>query len=260
MTTTDLDTRPADHHLSDGDLVRRLDDELDPREAARVDAHLTGCERCHSAMTETRVHSLRVSRLLEIADPTHESAPATTEPASGAPAAHGGRLRWRSTYWHVAAAILLTAGLALGATGLRSWIGDASRAAWSLIADAADSGPGDSSVWEGGSLGSVTATFVPYGDRFAIRVTHRQASGTLRLRPGDGPSASARVEGGTGIETLLVVPDGVSILNDARSTADYEIVIPPSVTEVEIRIAAEGIHTAPAPHEGEPSMVFDLAR
>jgi hypothetical protein len=106
----------------------------------------------------------------------------------------------------------------------------------------------------------VTATFVPDGDRFAIRVAHRQASGMLRLRPGDGASASARVEGGTGIETLLVVPSGVWILNDPRSTAEYEIVLPSSVNEVEIGIAGEGVDTGPGPHEGEPNKVFDLAR
>jgi hypothetical protein len=49
------------------------------------------------------------------------------------------------------------------------------------------------------------------------------------------------VLGGDGSEELVVLPGGLRILNVATSTASYEIVLPPVVRNIEVRIGGRTV-------------------
>lgn len=253
----------AERHLADDELVRQIDDELDPAEVDRVEAHLAGCGRCRAALAELEVLSARFSAALPLADRVPH---VPTVAADRAPAVAQRRSRaWvASPVWRAAAAIALLAGLALAIAPVRAWMAER----LGLATRPAEEAP---AVMESGGNDSpddgLRIAFVPEGDRFVVRVSQPQSTGSLTLAAAAGDSASAEiagdrpsagtVEGASVAADLLVLPDGLGIRNDASSTADYRVTVPGGLTRVEVRVAdrvawtgspqllAEGVRTIP---------------
>ena len=211
-------------HLDDGALVRRLDGELESAEARAVEAHLAACDRCRGELDAIAALSTRLSDALPLVDDPPVLPLLRSRPASP----------WHAApIWRAAAAIAFVAGLALAITPVRAWIAErlglgAERPA---VETAAPAGPAEPATATG-----VRVTFVPTGERFRVLLTAPQRSGALRLETAPGDTASGEILGPDDAD-LLVLPDGLGIRNTAFSTADYRVVVPRVLAEIEVRVA-----------------------
>ena len=90
-------------HLDESALVRRMDGELDPAEAADAEAHLAACTGCRVSLAEIEAAAERLSSALRLIDP-EDDVEGASPPADA----------WhRSPVWRAAAAVAFVAGLAL---------------------------------------------------------------------------------------------------------------------------------------------------
>ena len=218
-------------HLGEDVFVRRLDGELDPGEAGRVEAHLAVCAECRAGFEEMAALSRRFSDALPLVD---LPAPGTSPPVSYYSRVRPAQRRWGSPVWRAAAALAFVAGLALAISPVRAWI--AERLGLGSDRPPAESvAPAERTVGpvEGG--GDIRIAFVPTGDRFTIRVAGYQATGALVLAPVPGDTASGEIRG-PGEADLLVLPDGLGIRNARTSTADYRVLVPQSLARIEVRV------------------------
>jgi hypothetical protein len=84
--------------------------------------------------------------------------------------------------------------------------------------------------------GPSTVTFTPLSAAFVVRVAQAQAGGTLTIEATGAASASASAGGGQGGAELVVLPDGLRIVNDSASGASYVVRLPATVARIEVGI------------------------
>ncbi|MBR9988582.1 MAG: hypothetical protein KFH98_02445 [Gemmatimonadetes bacterium] len=220
-------------HVTDDVLVRIVDDAAFTQEQSLARSHLAGCSTCTERLSaiERRTHALRA--LLHEADP---AMPPMQPPVPGT----GGRLhmvsappmRHRPRVWLKAAAVLLLiAGAAVMATPARArvldWIRDTFRSPAPVGAPAESESASPSSV-----------EFVPEGDELVIHIMDAGGGGELRIRPHDRASVTARALNATGRVELLVLPDGLRIVNTgARAT--YEVAVPARLIRISVQIGED---------------------
>ena len=168
----------------------------------------------------------RLSALLRAADPP--------VPTVAYPEARIARALRRRTVvrWRVAAGIAALAACAVGVRPVRAWIVGAARALWGVAARPAARPPTPAAI-----AGRGRVTFTPSGSSFVVRVLHPQAAGTLTIRTASGPAASAVVDGDAAVE-LVVLPDGLRIVNDSGATASYVVDVPASAGRVGVAVGA----------------------
>ena len=196
-------------HAEEGALLRWIDGECDADERVRLNRHLAGCPACNGRVADLRDWTARFDMAVRAAGRT-------------------GTAR-RRVRWAVAAAVLLV-GAALVVEPVRAWVLDRVDAAWSAVTGRV---PGDvparsGTVEDAPAPATTSITFAPTSNVFRLEVATRQARGHLVVLTAADPLALARVLGG-GREELLVLPDGLRIVNTGVSTADYEVRVPPSV-------------------------------
>lgn len=218
-------------HLDVGALLRHLDGELEPAEAADVAAHLAACARCRAEIDALAASARRVSASLRLIDsaPRTGVAPEVETPRDRDSAA------WRAPIWRAAAAIALVAGLALVIAPVRAWIVErlgigADRAGTELHVSA-ETPPASASRGA-----SVRVAFVPTGDRFRVLLAAPQLEGALHLAAAPGDTASGEIIGADDAN-LLVLPDGLGIRNQPFSTADYRVAVPLRIAAIEVEVA-----------------------
>jgi hypothetical protein len=246
-----MPTSLAEEHLSDGDMVRLLDGEMDPGERARLEAHAAGCEACASRLRQLRRRSARLSGILLASDP--EAPPAPAEAPDELTLRRIRRDREARTApaprpWLRAAAVvalLLAAGVV--ASPLRAVVAEWLRTRWERIAapDARPAAPpaeapAAAPAEPAGSGARVQ--FTPQGTTFTLEVATPQAGGAVEVRRAAGASATAEQTGGGEQADLLVLPAGVRIRNAPGATADYRVTVPASVRTVRVRVG-EGRET-----------------
>jgi hypothetical protein len=135
--------------------------------------------------------------------------------------------------WRVAAAIALLAVAAVGVRPVRAWILQAARALFGAsVAPRVTTPPAPAP-----DAGSSSVIFSPAAGVFALRVARPQAGGTLTVELTDGTAASAAVAGGRSGAELVVLPDGLRIVNDSGSAASYVVRLPASLARIELGIA-----------------------
>ena len=168
----------------------------------------------------------RLSALLREADPP--------VPPIVFPAERIARAARRRTVvrWRVAAAIALFAIAAVGVRPVRAWILQAARVLWSAAAGTPRTVP--QPVVR--AAGASTVTFTPASSAFVLRVAQAQSAGTLTIEATNAASASASAGGGPGSAELVVLPDGLRIVNDSASAVSYVVRLPASVARVEVGI------------------------
>ncbi len=133
--------------------------------------------------------------------------------------------------WRVAAAIALLAVASVGVRPVRAWIVQVARVLWAATAGA----PRTADVHRApADAGPSTVTFTPAAGSFILRVQASQTGGTLTVEATSGATASAAIAGG-GAE-LVVLPDGLRIVNDAASTASYTVHLPASLARIEVGV------------------------
>jgi hypothetical protein len=226
-------------HIDDGALVRFVDGECDAEEAALVRQHTAVCKQCRSRLGEIESRMRLVSQALKQAEPRPRAAPTP------------GR-----TWLYAAAAAAALLAVAVGVQPVRAWIAQRGQALWHLVvgSDVQESPGGPATEMPAASI-----SFVPAVGSFEIVLAGRQAEGTLEVRVGEDPSATATIIGGAHTEGLVVLPNGLRIENDPTSTGSYELVLPSTLSPVLVVIGDEPpLELEPA--QAEEGWTIQLAR
>ena len=201
-------------HVSDGDLVRLLDRELDVAEQMELEGHVDSCEDCASRYLELRRKIATVGAAIRRGDFTFPTQKVRT--------------------WGLRAAAVLVVLTAMGVTvqPVRAWIVEQTRALWVVVAGEQEEAatPGGATDESGDPTAAVS--FVPAGDVFVLELSTRQASGRLTVETVAGRTASATVFGGSEEERLIVLPTGLRIVNDSTAEADYTIELPATLARL----------------------------
>jgi hypothetical protein len=222
-------------HMEDGVLVRYLDRECDNDEEAAVRGHVGGCETCAARLGQLEHRSRAVRVALRAADrPARQSRPAP---------------RWGL---RAAAAMLVLLAVAGTVRPVRAWILERAEALWSALTGApAPGAPAPAAA----APETAAVSFVPAGDAFTLEVAGRQVAGVLVVETAAGDTARATVWGGSGTESLLILPSGLRIVNPSGSTARYRVALPARLGRV--RVVVEG-GTPRVFDAGGPPLEIDL--
>ena len=179
---------------------------------------------------QTDVLNRRAQRLSALLREADHGVPAIAFPADRIARAARRRTVVR---WRVAAAIALFAVAAVGVRPVRAWILQAARALFGATAGAPRAAAPRAAA---PAAGSSRVSFSPAAGAFALRVARPQSGGTLTVEVSDGGVASAAVTGGGSAE-LVVLPDGLRILNDSGSAASYVVRLPASLARIDVGVA-----------------------
>lgn len=236
MTTTQ-----ADQHVTDGEVLRALDQQLEPSERARVTAHLESCDQCAALLTRARRRQQRLAQLLRDTD---FDTPATTLRPSDSPVIDSRVARqrraqriartWQQPWLRVAAAIVLLLGVTLTITPVRALVVDWVREQWSRLVNA------DRSAEPATAPEAVTAPIGPRieftheATEFRIEFTVAQSTGSLAARQGAGEQVIA--ESTSPNAELLVLPTGLRVDNRQAPGASYTLVLPSSVSTLVVQV------------------------
>lgn len=218
----------AERHLSDGQMVRALDDDGSVAEARAWDAHLSRCGRCADEMARLRSESRRVSDWLDRA--AFEAAAPGTDPAAPlddprpalriGPARRPARRPLSSPWLRAAAILALVAAPVAAIPAARSRV-----AAWVL-------GPAEPATGETAMAvdAAPVVRFVPSPGPFTIRFD-TGASGTLSLARAKGDEAEL-----TGVDSRADAMVSASLVRLRDGTGRYRLRLPAAVTAVEVRV------------------------
>lgn len=208
-------------HPDDGVLLRHLDMELEGCESDEVTEHLTRCRSCNERLIEIQNTMSIVANALSRTDLTSGTRRQVSLPRMFA----------------VAASILLA--VTAYFTPLRAWVLERAQQMWN-VGDEAEisyaSLPPEPSVSE---PTSATVSFEPTSEVFALELSSRQMGGALTVSIGNGGMATATISGELVDESLLVLPGRLRIVNSAASTTTYAVVLPPTVSRIEVIVASE---------------------
>lgn len=211
-------------HLDDVSIDLLLSGELGESEAQRGLAHLAECDACSRRLATAREQDQEIGALLSLLDhPVPQ--------LGSADVMRRARRRWRHA--HAAAAgiaLLVLAGAASAVPGspLRTW-----------LAGLLGKPPETSAPPAPEQLVEAGVSVVPRGE-FELVFDALQEVGVIRIGLTDGPELAVRSVGGA--PGYSVEPDQVRIDN-AGSTADYEILLPRSARHVRIRIGDSVVFT-----------------
>ncbi|UCG85064.1 MAG: zf-HC2 domain-containing protein [Gemmatimonadota bacterium] len=227
-------------HIQDGDIIRLLDGECVPAEERLIREHLRECAECRREADELERLSEGFGRLLRHADAV--PVPSERGEAGHEEAVVTGVLtrRWTRTRVLKAAAVVALIITAVGVSPARAWFIDGWQAIRSLFSGE-PAVPAEPAPPVETPNAAAIVRFTPTGPTFTIEVSSAQSNGTVSLAVDPGPSASARVLGGDGREEFVVFPGGLRIMNDPTSSASYEIVVPRSITTLELTIAGRTV-------------------
>jgi len=214
-------------HLEDDTLVRQIDGALEEEEISIVPLHLESCGPCADRLATL---GRRLERLHELLTVTDAPVPTMTLGTS--------RRFAPSRAIAIAAVVLLVLGSAVIAVRpARAWIVERTLELWTLMTGGADEVvPRDDEAVA--PLAPATAvSFAPSGDHFLIQVSGYQHAGTVTVETAAVPEVTAEVRGGAATEDLVVLPDGLRIVNTIESAADYRILLPATLGEITVEIA-----------------------
>lgn len=246
-----MPTSLAEEHLSDGDLVRLLDGELDAEERARVEAHAAGCEACAARLRRLRRRSARLSGILLASDPQAPPAPVQAPDELALRRASRDRQAHSAPaprpWLRVAAVVVLLLAAGVVASPLRAVVAEWLRTQWERIAAPGAGAPAPAAEAPAApaperSPAGARVQFTPQGTTFTLDVAVPQGAGSVEVRRAAGTSATAEQTGGGAQAELLVLPSGVRIRNAPGATADYRVTVPASVRTVRVRVG-EGRET-----------------
>ncbi len=205
-------------HLNDGELIRLLDGECSAEEQARIAGHLAMCPACAQGQEVLHRLASAVTAALVSGD---ELVRSVRTP----------RRTWRLGAVR-AAAVLLAVSVGVAAANVppvRAWLSARWTGLRGLVRPRAT--PGTEAPR------STTVRFVPTTRVFTIELVARQDRGVLTIDVSADTIASATVTSGGRGEELVVLPEGLRIVNRPDDKSSYEVRLPGPVTQVTVRIA-----------------------
>jgi hypothetical protein len=113
---------------------------------------------------------------------------------------------------------------------VRAWVLERVEALWTALTGGSES---PASVAPAPPA-QTAVSFVPADGPFTIELAGRQTAGTLVLEVVPGDTARATVLGGSGAESLVVLPGGLRIVNPPGSAARYRIALPARLGPVRV--------------------------
>jgi len=136
-----------------------------------------------------------------------------------------------------AVVLLLLASGILAVRPARAWIVERTLELWTLMTGGMDDlvAPDDEAVAPSATATSVS--FAPSGDHFLIQVSGYQQAGTVTVETAEVSEVTAEVRGGAATEDLVVLPDGLRIVNTMQSAANYHVVLPATLDEITVVVA-----------------------
>ena len=228
--------------VTDSELIRYLDGEMDGRESGLLIERLRAEPAAAVRLEELQLRSWRLSAILPHADP---SAQETARSGDVIRRTLATRARARPTSWtpllRAAAIILVVLAGALVAPPVRAWIADRLLAVAEAVGLTSAPGVPPAPAATPVETPAFAVNFAVTGDTFEVRVPG--PGGTLTLRHHDGTDGSVQVTGAA-ITDHLVLPGGLRLEGTPSPDARYEITLPPLVRTVRLRIgdAAPTLH------------------
>lgn len=220
-------------HLDDERLERLRHGELRAEAERAARDHLVGCSTCRTLVEESEREELEIHACLRVVD--HPLPPRAWSDVAA-------RARTGGNSWARRAAVLLLtlggAGVAYAAPGspLPGWL----RSVVKLVAERRTPAPAPAPA----PIPQLAGIGVDPGRSLLISFRSRQPSGRVRVTLGPGarvelraPAGSARF--GSGPDQLVV--------ENAGSTADFELWIPDDAPRIEVRVAGERVFLKEGP-------------
>lgn len=249
--------------IDDADLIRLLDGELTPDEAAALDAAVRSDPEAAARLEALRRRSSALSTLLTGVNPAEaetRASAAAIRPrvASGSPAGDRGTVGPRTSAgrrtplffrgpaaMRIAAAIAVLLGVALLVPPARAWMAEGARSVGEALGLVSPE-PAPPVLEEGAAA---AVDFPAAGDTFEVRVP--AGRGTLLLRRSEGALGSA--EGAR----YLVLPGALRIEEPAGGV--YRVALPVTVRVVRVRVGQGEPMSYELPEGGE-ELRIELAR
>jgi hypothetical protein len=236
--------------VTDGDLIRYLDGELDGGARASLEQRVAATPALAARLEKLSRRSSNLSRLLAEVDPS-ERAAGRSELHVGARLDVGGRADHpRRGLWRAVAAVAAILLLALVVPPARAWLLERGRAlAGALGVGESPPEPRTLPVERGPSPAAgpdAAIEFAVAGDTFDVDVP--EADGMVVIRVGLGASGRAEATD-EGESTVVVLATGVRIEGASTPAAVYTLTLPPSVTTLRVtrRGSPPEVQAAPAP-------------
>lgn len=241
-------TNPTPNHpdgertVTDAELIRYLDGEMDGRESGLLIERMRAEPAAAARLEELQLRSWRLSAILPHVDP---SAQETARSADLIRPAIATRAPARATSWtpalRAAAIILVVLAGALAAPPVRAWIADRLLAVAQAVGltSSPDAPPAPAATPV--ETPAFAVNFAVTGDTFEVRVPG--PGGTLTVRHDNRADGSVQVTGAA-ITDHLVLPGGLNLEGTSSPNALYEITLPTLVRAVRLRIgdAAPTLH------------------
>lgn len=243
-------------HPDASTLLSYADGELPSAERASIRQHLTACEACGAVVQEAEWGRDEIDMLLRAVD--HSPAPVSA--ATVVRRVRRAETRRTSSLRRAAGIVLalIAAGVAYAAPSspVRAWIREWVRAP----ATAESSRPVDVSARE---LQNVMAGIaVPAGESLVIQFAAPQQSGAIRVTVVDSTTVVVRAPQAA---ATFSSSEGRLLIDNAGSTASFDIQLPRSAPSIEIRVgdrsllSSRGGQLRGAAEAGATSVVLPLA-
>jgi anti-sigma factor RsiW len=240
-----MNTAISDQHLTDAEVSRAVDAQLDADERTRVEAHLAHCDTCRAMLTRAETRTRRLSALLQRTD--FDVPPMSVSTKTGRdildfrarekPVREAAAIQ---PWMRAAAVIALLIGGLFAIPPVRAAIIGWVRAQFSDDAreSAAPGVAAPSAPNVQPDLGAAVQ-FVPAGEVLYVELMSADEQGTIELKRGTGDRVSARVDNGS-VE-MIVLTDGLRINNAGAQQLRYRIEAPQSVETIVVTVAGRNV-------------------
>lgn len=238
-------------HPSRGELLRRIDGELDDPRQHRLHRHLDGCARCRNRAAELEAQAKDAAayvRALDVPFAVDRRKRERARQALRAALARKAGQQSRARRWAVAAAMVGLLLSSLAVDPVRAWVLERLP-----VGLAADRTPEVELVALPSAVVGVEGSVVSFsttGSVFELHVDHPQRDGQIRLHASPTPRATAQITR-AGAETLMVLPGGLRIENTVDARASYRVGIPSSTRRVTVSIGERTVEEVVVPEDPE---------
>jgi hypothetical protein len=233
-------------HLTEAEIIRALDRQLEPTESVRVETHLQGCDACRTQLDRAGLRTHRLADLLRATD--YELPPiALPQPdpnvidLAANRAQRGPRSGWlpQQPWLRAAAGIVLLLAAVFSITPVRAAIVEWARTQWGRNAgtDTAPPAPPRAPAAAPAPAGP-RIEFSPASTEFRLELMQPDVQAKVSVRRAAGDQAI--VEASSPDAEPIVLTDGVRVNNQGTVAVTYTVELPVSVRTMILVIPGRG--------------------